>query len=84
MVSQRARIDGDAIERGRLFAMFSFDVGYEIDLGGARAPSARRRRRTRNGGRKATPARVQYPSPAVALPIGAGASRSPTDRRTPR
>lgn len=60
------------IERGRLFAMFSFDVGYEVDLARVRAlhlPSAPIGEPP-DGGRKATPARVQYPSPAVALPIG--------------
>jgi hypothetical protein len=60
------------IAAGRLFAMFSFDVGYEIDL--------RRLRLTQretghaadltNGGRKTTPARVQYPSPTLSLPVG--------------
>ncbi len=60
------------IERGRLFAMFSFDVGYEVDLGrvratlGAAAPPAE----ATDGGRKATPARAQYAAPAVSLPVG--------------
>ncbi|MCC6767115.1 MAG: hypothetical protein IT293_20865 [Deltaproteobacteria bacterium] len=57
------------IAEGRLFALFSFDVGYEIDL-------ARLRAETPAGGatndprKEAAPPRVQYPSPAVALALG--------------
>lgn len=56
------------IAEGRLFAMFSFDVGYEIDLRrvrGAHPADAA------NGGRKdAGPPRVQFPSPAASLSVG--------------
>jgi hypothetical protein len=59
------------IASGRLFAIFSFDVGFEIDFRRLRPPSL-----PENAGdpattsRKSTPARVQYPSPALSLPIG--------------
>jgi hypothetical protein len=59
------------IAEGRLFAMFSFDVGYEIDLRRLRGahPSE-----TANGSRKdGVPPRIQYSSPAVALAVGSRA-----------
>lgn len=56
------------IARGRLFAMFSFDVGFEIDLRRVRGTHAFE---TGDGGRKdGAPPRVQYPSPAVSLAVG--------------
>jgi hypothetical protein len=60
------------IARGRLFALFSFDVGYEIDLGRVRAVQAAAPPSGDGGGsgRKSTPARVQFPSPAVTIPAG--------------
>ena len=60
------------IAAGRLFAMFSFDVGFEIDLGRLRtlhpggASTAAASEQTRQSG----PARAKYPSPAVALSRG--------------
>lgn len=61
------------IAAGRLFAMFSFDVGFEIDLRRLRAahPQPGHPPDPTNGGRKTAPARVRYPSPALSLPIGA-------------
>jgi hypothetical protein len=56
------------IAAGRFFAMFSFDVGFEIDLGRVRASASSAE--VRSEGRKDAPARVRYPSPAVALPAG--------------
>jgi hypothetical protein len=56
------------IAAGRLFAMFSFDVGYEIDLGRLRLAHATTA--GADGARKSTPARVRYPSPAVLLAVG--------------
>ncbi len=60
------------IAAGRLFAMFSFDVGYEIDLGRLRAmgSTATTGGEAGDGGRKLKPPRVRYPSPAVSLPTG--------------
>ena len=56
------------IARGRLFAMFSFDVGYEIDL---RAVRGAHPAGAPNGSRKDSgPPRVQFPSPAVSLVVG--------------
>lgn len=59
------------IADGKLLAMFSFDVGYEIDLRRLRLLSleGERAHGQSDGGRKATPARVQYPSPAITLPF---------------
>jgi hypothetical protein len=56
---------------GRLFAMFSFDVGYEIDVARLRPlPASPGRDDAAGGARKSTPARVQFSSPAVALAGG--------------
>ncbi len=60
------------IESGRLFGLFSFDVGYEIDVrrlrllvgaGDQAAPSA-------SGGKRGGPVRVQYPSTPLTVPVG--------------
>jgi hypothetical protein len=59
------------IATGRFFAIFSFDVGFEIDLRRLRPPARESAVDPASAGRKATPARVQYPSPVLSLPIGA-------------
>jgi hypothetical protein len=59
------------IGAGRFFAMFSFDVGYEIDLD--RLPGTAAEPRGADGEivvRKSAPARVLYPSPSRSLPLG--------------
>ena len=59
------------IESGRLFGLFSFDVGYEIDLRRLRVllpaegPTA-----LADDGKRVAPARVQYPSPPLPVPVG--------------
>jgi hypothetical protein len=52
--------------------MFSFDVGYEIDLGRLRAFRATSPSPPdgANGGRKVGPPRVRYPSPALSFAVG--------------
>ncbi len=61
------------IADGKLFAMLSFDVGYEIDLRRLRllASGDARTQEPADGARKSTPARVQYVSPALTLPLAA-------------
>ena len=56
------------IAAGRLFAFFSFDVGYEIDLDRLRRelPEGVRASMT---GRKVAPAHVQYTSPPLVVPL---------------
>ena len=63
------------IAAGRLFAMFSFDVGFEIDLARLRLlhPAGRSSAATAESTRTGGPARAQYPSPAVTLERGARA-----------
>jgi len=56
------------IASGRLFAVLSFDVGYEIDLRRLRREHAEQERTA--GTRKGTPPRVRYPSPIVVRPLG--------------
>jgi len=63
------------IAAGRLFAMFSFDVGFQIDFRHLRSSPRETPGDPPSGGHKTAPARVQYPSPAFLLPIG---SRSVT------
>lgn len=58
------------IAEGRLFAMFSFDVGYEIDVARLRPAYADANAETLEGARKAVPPRVLFSSPAVAIPGG--------------
>jgi hypothetical protein len=69
----RAKIAAMHIATGRLFAMFSFDVGFEIDLRRLRPPRSEPTGDPPNGGRKTAPARVQYPSPSLSLPVGSRA-----------
>lgn len=56
------------IAEGRLFALFSFDVGYEIDLARVRA-DGRGAERTADVRKEGAPPRVQYPTPAVTLAL---------------
>jgi hypothetical protein len=58
------------IASGRLFALFSFDVGYEIDLARLHASLPAGERAASGNGRKGAPARVQYASPPLVLPLG--------------
>ncbi len=58
------------IATGRLFAIFSFDVGYEIAVARLRTAAAAATPEAPNGARKSTPARVQFQSPPVTLPAG--------------
>ena len=54
---------------GQLIGLFSFDVGYEIDLARARA-LAGEGGRTEMHGRRAAPAHLAYATPPVATPLG--------------
>jgi hypothetical protein len=58
------------IAAGRLFALFSFDVGYEIDLDRLRRELPESVRAEVGNGRKTVPAHVQYASPPLVLPVG--------------
>jgi hypothetical protein len=60
------------IAAGRLFAMFSFDVGFEIDLARLRVlhPEGRRAVAADDPTRPSGPARARYPAPPVALDRG--------------
>ena len=60
------------IEAGRLFALFSFDVGYEIALENLRAalPADERPDGVAVASRKVAPARVQYATPPLMVPLG--------------
>ncbi|MEB2285320.1 MAG: hypothetical protein B6D46_12855 [Polyangiaceae bacterium UTPRO1] len=55
------------IAAGRLFALFSYDVAYEIDLGRLRTTSPAAA--ANDGRRNHAPPRVQYPSPAATLAL---------------
>jgi hypothetical protein len=57
------------IAEGKLFAIFSFDVGFEIDLARARE-SFPEGVRAGMGGTKIAPAHVQYASPPLVQPLG--------------
>jgi hypothetical protein len=58
------------IVEGRLFAMFSFDVGYEIDVARLRPAYSDATGTASNGARKSVPPRVQFSPPAIAIPGG--------------
>jgi hypothetical protein len=58
------------IAAGRLFALFSFDLGFEIDLGRARDALPEGVRAGMGSGGKVGPARVQYASPPLVQPLG--------------
>jgi hypothetical protein len=58
------------IASGRLFALFSFDVGYEIDLERLRGLLAEGARAGMGGERRAAPARAEYQLPPLVLPAG--------------
>lgn len=58
------------ISTGRLFAIFSFDLGFEIDLRRARAALPGGVRAGMGGGGKIGPAHVQYASPPVVQSLG--------------
>ncbi len=55
---------------GRLFALFSFDVGYEINLEQLRLSLQAGVRAGMRGGKKIAPAHLQYSSPPLVLSIG--------------
>jgi len=55
---------------GRLFALFSFDVGYEIDLARLRRELPEGVRAAAGDDRKIVPAHVHYASPPFVLPLG--------------
>jgi hypothetical protein len=55
---------------GRLFALFSFDLGFEIDLGRAREALPEGVRAGMGGGGKIAPAHVQYASPPLVQSLG--------------
>ena len=57
------------IADGELFALFSFDVGFEVDLARARQ-SFPEGVRAGMGGTKIAPAHVQYASPPLVQPLG--------------
>jgi hypothetical protein len=59
------------IEDGRLFALFSFDVGFEIKLDRLRDALPESVRAGMGSGTKIAPAHVQYSSPPLVLPVGA-------------
>jgi hypothetical protein len=58
------------IAAGRLFALFSFDLGFEIDLGRAREALPEGVRAGMGGGGKIAPAHVQYASPPLVQSLG--------------
>lgn len=59
------------IATGRLFALFSFDLGFEIDLGLARQALPEGVRAGMGGeGSKISPAHVQYSSPPLVQALG--------------
>ncbi len=60
------------IAAGRLFALFSFDLGFEVDLGRAREAFPEGVRAGMGGeGSKIAPAHVQYASPPLVQALGA-------------
>src|SRR5689334_21191352 len=58
------------IASGRLFGVFSYDVGFEIDLGRAREAFPEGVRAGIGTDGKVTPAHVQYASPPLVQPLG--------------
>jgi hypothetical protein len=58
------------IAEGRLLALFSFDLGFEIDLGRAREGLPEGVRAGMGGGTKIAPAHVQYASPPLVQSLG--------------
>lgn len=58
------------IAAGRLFALFSFDLGFEIDLVRAREALPEGVRAGMGGGGKIAPAHVQYASPPLVQALG--------------
>ncbi len=58
------------IAAGRLFALFSFDLGFEIDLGRARDALPEGVRAGMGTSGKIAPAHVQYASPPLVQPLG--------------
>jgi len=58
------------IATGRLFALFSFDLGFEIDLGRARDTLPEGVRAGMGTSGKVGPAHVQYASPPLVQPLG--------------
>jgi hypothetical protein len=65
-----AHATSPVVAEGQLFALYSFDVGYEIDLDRLRRELPESARAGPGTSRKAVPARVQYPSPPLVLPAG--------------
>ena len=55
---------------GRLFALFSYDLGFEIDLGRAREALPEGERPGMGTSNKPSPAHVQYASPPLVQPLG--------------
>jgi hypothetical protein len=58
------------IATGRLFALFSFDLGFEIDLGRVRDALPEGVRAGMGTSSKVSPAHVQYASPPLVQPLG--------------
>ena len=55
---------------GQLIGLFTFDVGYEIDLPRAQALVSEGERETTTSRRRAAPAHLAYATPPVRAPLG--------------
>ena len=55
---------------GQLIGLFTFDVGYEIDLPRAQALVSEGERETTTPRRRAAPAHLAYATPPVRAPLG--------------
>lgn len=72
MSAPARRSGADAVVAdGTLFALYSFDVGYEIDLERLRRARPASGRAGGGSSRKAPAPRIQYPSPPLVLPAAA-------------